>query len=65
MQSCPQSTPAQSRSFLQFQIPLGSLQSQQTDVKSAIKADLLDALAHVPHTGVYGLEVDFPALTQY
>ncbi len=50
---------------LQSQMPLGSLQAQQIDVESGAKSDLLAALAHVPHTGVYGLQVHASAPIQY
>lgn len=33
------------------------MQVQQADVKSGVKMDLLEALAQVSHTGVYGLQV--------
>ena len=35
----------------------------QLDVRSGVKLDLLEALVQVPHTGVYGLEVRWSALS--
>ena len=32
-------------------------QAQQVSVKGHIKGDLLTAIACIPHTGVYGIEV--------
>ena len=33
------------------------LQAQEVSVKGHIKGDLLEAIACIPHTGVYGIEV--------